>query len=363
MPVDGTTISRVNGRTVDAAQSNGHRNGNGNGNGNGRRNGRLDVSVVVATYTASRWDELTACVSALDRQAVAPIEVIVVVDHNPELLASARQAFPSTRVVENHHARGLAGARNAGIEAASGSIVAFVDDDAQPEADWLKRLHACFADPFAVGVGGALIPRWTNGVPRWLPSEFYWVLGCSYTGLPEHLDRVRNPIGANMAVRKDMLLKMGGFREGGAGEDPREIRSRGVVRAQGNVPDDTDLAIRASQRWPWSIWLYQPEARVHHTVTKERATLAYFIRRSFEEGAGKAQLSAFVGSQDGLSSERRHLSVVLPRGFARGIRELLEGDLQGGLRALAIVIGLTSSAAGFVLARLGSMFKPRVTNA
>ena len=376
MAVNGTTVGRVKAQTVDVAQRNGvtQTNGNGNGRRNGKRNGqvngrvdgqvngRVDVSVVVATYTETRWDELAACVSALNRQAVAPIEVIVVVDHNPELLQSARRAFPSTMVVGNHHARGLAGARNAGIEAANGSIVAFVDDDARPESDWLERLHACFADPFAVGAGGALIPRWTDGVRRWVPTEFYWVFGCSYTGLPEQLAPVRNPIGANMAVRKHVLHEIGGFREGGAGEQPREIRSRGVVRAQGNVPDDTDLAIRASQRWPWSIWLYQPEARVHHTVTKERSSLVYFIRRSFEEGAGKARLSAFVGSQDGLSSERRHLTVMLPRGVARGIRQFLHGDLQGGLRALVIVVGVISSAAGYALARLGSMFEPHPTS-
>ncbi len=312
----------------------------------------VDVSVVVATYTEARWDDLAACLSAIRRQTVAPVEVIVVVDHNPELLESAREAFPAAKVIGNGHARGLAGARNAGVEVARGSIVAFVDDDARPDPDWLERLYRCFEDPAAVGAGGALIPRWPNGTPRWIPSEFYWVIGCSYTGLPDQLASVRNPIGANMAVRKRTLEEIGGFREAGAGGAPREIRSRGVVRAQGNVPDDTDLAIRVKQRWPRAIWLYEPEARAHHTVTPERTSLSYFLRRSFEEGAGKARLAGFVGSQDGLSSERRHLGAVLPRGVARGFRELLRGDLRGGLRALAIVIGLTSCAAGFLLARL-----------
>ena len=50
--------------------------------------------------------------------------------------------------------------------------------------------------------------------------------------------------------------------------------------------------------------------------------------------------------------ERRHLGVVLPRGVVRGLRELFDGDPSGGLRALAIVIGLISSAAGFALASL-----------
>jgi cellulose synthase/poly-beta-1,6-N-acetylglucosamine synthase-like glycosyltransferase len=321
------------------------------------RTRQVDVSVVVATYDAGRWDELDACVSALTRQTVAPREVIVVVDHNAELFERATDAFPSATVIENHHRRGLAGARNMGIEAASGSIIAFVDDDARPEPDWLERLHACFAAPSVVGAGGALLPRWANGVPRWLPREFYWVFGCSYAGLPERLAPVRNPIGANMAVRTETLKEIGGFREGGAGEEPRAIRSRGVVRAQGNVPDDTDLAIRVKQRWPGSTWLYEPEAKVHHTVTWERASLSYFLRRSFEEGAGKARLAGFVGSADGLSSERRHLYVVLPRGLWRGMRDLFEGDPQGGLRALAIVVGTLSSAAGFLLTRLRRAFE------
>jgi glycosyltransferase involved in cell wall biosynthesis len=314
---------------------------------------QADISVIVSTYDRSRWGDLSACLQTLRGQTVSPRDVVVVVDHNPGLLSAARESFRWAKVVENHRPRGLAGARNTGIDIAQGSIVAFIDDDARADADWLEHLQACFADLSAVGGGGALIPRWTNGFPRWFPSEFYWVLGCSYTGLPSQLAPVRNPIGANMAVRTETLRAIGGFREGGARDEPREIRSRGVVRAGGNVPDDTELAIRVRQRWPGSIWLYQPQARVRHTVTPERASLGYFIRRSFEEGAGKARLTAFVGSQDGLSSERRHLAVVLPRGVARGLRELLGGDRYGGLRAAAIVIGTVSSAAGFLAATLG----------
>src|SRR5690348_16834254 len=112
---------------------------------------QVDVSVVVATYNSERRDELDACVSALAHQTVAPVEVIVVVDHNPELLESARQTFTDALVIENRHSRGLAGARNTGIDAARGSIVAFVDDDARPEADWLEHLYACFEDPSTVG--------------------------------------------------------------------------------------------------------------------------------------------------------------------------------------------------------------------
>ena len=131
------------------------------------------------------------------------------------------------------------------------------------------------------------------------------------------------------------------------------LRSRGVVRAGGNVPDDTDLAIRVTQRDPDAVWLYQPAARVLHTVTPERASLGYFLRRCFEEGVGKANLSRRVGSRDGLQSERSYLIKVLPRGVASGIRALVAGDRQGGFRAGAIALGVLCSAAGFLTAKAG----------
>jgi hypothetical protein len=98
---------------------------------------------------------------------------------------------------------------------------------------------------------------------------------------------------------------------------------------------------------------------VHHMVTMEQATLGYLIRRSFEEGASKAQLAQAMGAQEGLSSERRYVSVVLPRGVARGLRDLLRGDLSGSLRSGAIVIGLLTSGLGFLAGNLARARRPR----
>jgi cellulose synthase/poly-beta-1,6-N-acetylglucosamine synthase-like glycosyltransferase len=317
------------------------------------------TSVVVSTYDEKRWDDLVACLGSLQGQTRPPLETIVVVDHNPTLLEKARAAFPEAKVMPNARARGLAGARNSGAEAARGEAIAFIDDDARAEPDWLERLSACFGEADVVGAGGALIPRWEGAPARWIPHEFYWVFGCSYTGLPDQLAPVRNPIGANMAVRASVLADVGGFREGDESDSPRELRARGVVRAAGNLPDDTDFAIRVRQRHPGAIWLYQPRATVHHTVTSERASLGYFLRRCYEEGVGKANLSRHVGSQDGLSSERRHLLLVLPRGVAKGLGQTLEGDLGGAARAAAIAIGLLASVSGFLVATLAGLARRR----
>lgn len=306
------------------------------------------TSVVVSTYDEKRWDDLAACLRSLGGQSVEPLEVIVVVDHNPSLLERVEATFPDLSVVANARARGLAGARNSGIDVANGGVIAFIDDDARAEPDWLERLQTSFEDPANVGAGGALIPAWRGEWPDWFPAEFLWVVGCSYAGLPDRPAPIRNPIGANMAVRAEALREIGGFREGDSDDAPREIRSRGVVRAGGNVPDDTDLAIRVNRRWPEAVWLYQPGARVLHTVTAERATLRYFVRRCYEEGIGKAALSRYVGSQDGLRSERRHAAKILPRGVLFGLREALRGDPRGAQRAAAIVLGALVTAAGFM---------------
>ncbi len=309
------------------------------------------TSVVVSTYDDRRWGDLEACLRSLERQTLPPLETIVVVDHNETLLRKVAESFPGVKTIANRRPRGLAGARNAGTATAAGEIVAFIDDDARAEPEWLAELLKCFADPAVIGAGGALLPLWERSEPRWFPHEFYWVFGCSYAGLPEHLAPVRNPIGANMAVRASALAAVDGFREGDEHDAPRELRARGMVRAAGNIPDDTDLAIRLSHLRPEAVWLYQPSARVLHSVTAERTGLTYFLRRCYEEGVGKAGLSRQVGSRDGLSSERRHLLVVLPRGVGRGLRELFGGDVSGGLRALAIVVGLTASASGFLVTR------------
>ena len=311
--------------------------------------GAVDASVIVSTFDERRWDDLEACVSSLLQLDPPPLEVIVVVDHNNSLLDRAREAFPECRVIPNERPQGLAGARNSGVAASSGSISAFIDDDARAESDWISRLSGAFDDPTVIGAGGGLIPNWADGRPGWMPDEFLWVVGCSYTGLPTETAQIRNPIGANMAVRREVHKAVGGFREGDADSAPRDMGTRGMVRAAGNLPDDTDFAIRVSAERPDGIWLYRPDAVVHHSVTHERSTWAYFMRRSYEEGVAKANLAKTIGGMQALSLERRHTSKVLPRGVLSGLADFLRGNLSGLGRAAAILAGLAAAGTGFAV--------------
>lgn len=298
-------------------------------------------SVVFCTYTEARWEDLVDAIASVRRQSLSPYEIIVAVDHNPRLCARVRDELPGVVVVENGEARGLSGARNSGLAAARGSHIVFLDDDALASPDWLARLQDVFADSGVIGAGGAIEPLWLGGRPAWFPTEFDWVVGCTYRGMPETRAMVRNLIGCNMAFRKEAFAAAGGFRIGRVG-----------ALSIGQENDETEFCIRlAARRTDAQLW-YDPAATVQHRVPPSRATLAYFARRCFSEGLSKSKLSRQVGRARGLASERDYTLRTLPRGVARGFGDaLLRRDPSGLLRAGAVVAGLAITVAGYLMGK------------
>ncbi len=285
------------------------------------------MSVIICTYTERRWEGLLEAIASLGRQTHAASETIVVIDHDPALLERARRRLPGIRVIQSAGEPGLSGARNTGVAAARGEIVAFLDDDAVADERWLAALAGAFADPDVVGAGGVARPRWQDGVaPRWLPEEFYWTIGCSYRGLPTQIAPIRNPIGATMSFRRAVFEGIDGFTDG-----------IGRVGATPLGCEETELSIRARQAHPGAVVLHVPEAVVEHAVPPERLSWRYFCKRCWAEGLSKALVSREVGSTDALSSEWTYTLRTLPAGVARGLFDAGRGDLAGLQRAGAIV--------------------------
>src|SRR3989442_11055382 len=112
----------------------------------------MTVSVVICAYADERWQSLVAAVESVRRQTVMPAEIIVAVDHNRGLLARAQDELDGVVVVPNREPRGLSGARNTGVAASHGDVVAFLDDDAVAEPDWLEHLLAAYTDRRVLGV-------------------------------------------------------------------------------------------------------------------------------------------------------------------------------------------------------------------
>jgi O-antigen biosynthesis protein len=181
------------------------------------------ISVVVCTYNGART--IRDCCEGLRRLDYPNFEVIVVNDGSSDATAAIVKEY-GYRVIsgENH---GLSHARNVGLHAATGEIVAYTDDDAYPDPDWLRYLAAGFLGSAHVGIGGPNIPPPGDGP----------VAECvaNAPGGPIHVllsDQEAEHIpGCNMAFRRKALLEIGGF-------DP-QFRTAG---------DDVDVCWRLRER-------------------------------------------------------------------------------------------------------------------
>jgi GT2 family glycosyltransferase len=299
------------------------------------------ATVILCAYTERRWPDLVAAIGSVHAQTAAAAEIVLVVDHDEALLERAGAALAGVRCLRNDARRGLSGARNTAIAAAAGEVLAFLDDDAVAEPDWLARLLAAYDDPRVLAAGGAVRPRWDGGRPRAFPPEFDWVVGCTYRGMPESPGPVRNVIGANMSFRRDVLAAVGGFRED--------------VGRVGAVPigcEETELCLRARRRFPDGIVLYEPRAVVHHRVPAERASWRYFAARCYAEGRSKAQVCRLAGARGALASERAHVAGPLREAVTRDVTATVHSrDLAALARVGAVAVGVSLASAGLVAGR------------
>jgi len=297
------------------------------------------ISVIICAYSEQRWPDLQAALDSIKHQTLSPLEIIVVVDHNANLLQSVRALDPNLIAIENQGPRGLSSARNTGVARARGTLFAFIDDDACADPDWLGWLNDACADPRVLGVGGHVEPAWWSSRPRWFPEEFDWVVGCSYPGLPYGRAPIRNLIGTNMLLKREIFELLGGF-----------AMNLGRV---GTLPlgcEETEICIRAHQQWPDRFFLYDSRARVTHRVTEIRGRLSYFVSRCYAEGYSKASVARLVGTVDGLMTEREYTRRVLPIGVLQGIADMFRhGDVAGLGRSMTIILGLGITTLGYVL--------------
>src|SRR6059058_3417972 len=161
------------------------------------------MSVVVCTYNGSRT--IRDCCEGLRRLAYPDYEVIVVDDGSTDTAGAIARGY-DVRLIRTPN-RGLACARNTGLAAATGEIIAYLDDDAYPDPHWLTYLAATFLSTSHAGVGG----------PNIAPPGDGPIAECvaRAPGGPVHVlvsDREAEHIpGCNMAFRKSCLEAIGGF--------------------------------------------------------------------------------------------------------------------------------------------------------
>lgn len=302
---------------------------------------RLSAAVVVCAATREREQVLRACIRSLGEGTQTPDEILVVIDGNPALEASVAGWLPGSVRLLRSEGGGISTSRNIGLSAARAEIVAFVDDDALVDREWLSRVLDQFeAYEDLLGVGGAVEPCW-DGDRRWLPDELLWVVGCTYAGHRRDSGPIRNPIGCNMAFRRRELVDAGGFAP--------DFGKRGGALT---TCDETELGLRIERLFGPGRIRSAPAARVRHVIPGSRIGWKQLTLRCVSEGLAKRRLRRIYG--DGaLSAERtyarRLVTHAAPRLFLLGVAR---GDRRSVLGAGAILLSLAVTAGAYAAGSL-----------
>jgi len=233
------------------------------------------ISVVICTHQNSRFKDFLEAVNSIKNQTYKNFEIIGIVDGNDSLFKKLKSKKVLNKLSLNKNNLGLSKSRNKGIEKASGNIIAFLDDDAIADRNWLKELERMYKKYNAIAVGGRLIPKWVTKKPNFLPEEYYWLIGATHKSFPEKVTEVRNTFGSNISFKTDILKVLEGFRN--------EIGVKGKKLLQA---EETELCERMREKFGKGV-IYNPGAIVYHKIFPERLRLTFLLRRAFWQGYSK----------------------------------------------------------------------------
>lgn len=259
----------------------------------------MHVTVVLCTY--NRCDSLARALESVAR-SIVPSSVnweVLVVDNNSrdETRAVVERfclEFPGRFRYIFEPQQGKSYALNRGISQSSGDVLAFMDDDVEVDAQWLDRLTSPLNDQRWSGSGGRILPETGFVPPPWLETEARYALApFAIFDLGKTAGELKeSPFGTNMAFRKVMFSKYGGFRTDLGPQPGSEIRS-----------EDTEFGARllaGGERF----W-YEASAVVHHPVQAERVQKPYLLKWWFDKGRADIR-------ERGCSGEGRYRILGVP---------------------------------------------------
>ena len=298
----------------------------------------MKVSVVVCTYTLDRYDVFTAAVESALSQTHDPVEVVLVIDGNPEVYKHAVDDFGNRENVvihDNEENRGISYSRTKGAELASGEIVAFIDDDGVAEPDWIEHHVAAYEETEAVAVGGYVAPDWITSKPAFFPGEFYWLVGCTERGFAEDGEEIRNGYGSNVSYRRSVFLDVGGYDVNTGRKGDRHIQAH-----------EAPVGIRIREAYGQGV-LYVEDAVVHHKLFAYRGEFQWLVFRSFWQGFSKRVMELlYPGAQGNESAFLKDLFVrALPSRMKRAVVEKSTRPLQ---EAVAIIVFTGAVGLGYL---------------
>jgi GT2 family glycosyltransferase len=240
----------------------------------------MNTTIILCTFNRA-----TSLSKALESVALSEVPEpvdweVLVVDNNSsdrtrELVEEYCRRFPNRFRYMFEPRQGLSYARNAGIREARGEVLAFLDDDVTVDARWLQNLTAGLHDGKWAGAGGRILPEENFSPPYWLAMEPPYYMGGALIAHFDFGDKPGDldcpPHGTNMAFRKNMFEKYGGFRTD-------------LGRCGSNTMSNEDTEFGRRLMAAGERLRYEPAAIVHHPVRGDRLKKAYFLAWYFDWG-------------------------------------------------------------------------------
>ena len=243
----------------------------------------MRATVLVATR--NRAEHLDRCVDAIERDTSCLDREIVVVDNGstdrtPQVLAA--HDIVALRLAQPGQSR----ARNLGIRAARGEIIAFTDDDVVVREGWIAALLAPFDDQSVGAVAGRVLPVFPGPLEDWMCGQHLSQAALAdYGAADKELTGYELPFGANMAIRASLLKGL---------PEPFHVRLGHVGNASMGWEEwHLLLGLRRTARIA-----YAPLAVAEHHVDADRLTWSVFRRNHFLGGMGLARHSRLDGDEE-----------------------------------------------------------------
>lgn len=238
---------------------------------------KMKVSVILCTYSPTRYNDTLEALKSLKDQTYDNIEIILIIDSNIELynrFCNDNELKKYTNLkIGLSQLKGLSNARNKGITLSTGNIIAFIDDDAIADKNWIFQIIKDYSDPHVIGVGGIIKPYWIGGITEWIPEEFYWTMGCSYKGQNLFKHYTRSNFGSNMSFRKEVFDYVGLF-----------DNQFGLFGDEMRTGEETEFSIRALNTINNSKIVFDPDSIVFHRIYSFRKSLKFILKRCLSYG-------------------------------------------------------------------------------
>ena len=299
---------------------------------NRRGQADISVSVIVPSYSLDNYSNLLKTINSLLNQSYSNTKVIVVV-HTSKELYKKTESYYSERdqvtIVFNKQGLSAAAARNCGIKVATGDILAFTDDDAIADNEWVEQLIKTYKEFNSIAVGGKIMPVWQPGKPDYFPEELYWLVGVTHKGFAgDKPVEVRNAFGPNMSFKKEVFDKVGLFNE------QHGVMKHGVFQVQA---EEAEFSLRMTDKLQRGV-MYNPEAVVYHQIPASKARIILILRRSFFQGCTKVLLQKMLPSTDTISTEKSFLRDLLLRYIPQRMVRVFTGpDHVAQLKQLVVL--------------------------